>query len=326
MANIWDIARSMPKPVRDVIQAPFRAFGYEPYVWDNPFTGAAPGLAKKVDNSNSGLGPSTWTPPENQDPTKLPDKNATVSDGGYAAEQVRKASELAAKAEALAGRKKWAGDRFNEMFPGEINKLQTEHDKAEAKVKGQYGDQRETLNKGFDTTNRQGMARYAAGGAGQSSAAENWFGENKGLYDKNLTKLNTGETEQLGLMETELTNAKAALERAKNNFFNDLPQFGSLEEVISYGSSLDSQIASVDEQLTNVRNKAASYGSTNANDYAGKGLMDMMEGVKKIQTQIDEGTDMGMGPEALKQWFSNFYSNPEDAEKVYQGYISGGVK
>lgn len=242
-------------------------------------------------------------------------------DGGAGASIAYQKKQIAeAQAEYEKQRKNLEG-QFGTLIGDKRREVEDDFNTNSTKLKKNYEEQRGTLKKGYDTSKDQGMARLAAKGISQSEETDNWLSELLGTFNTNMDKINTGESDQIKAMERQLTDARKAIDNAEWNFWNDLPKFGTVEEAMTYKSSLDKQKQSIQDALDKVNSASLSLRGSSATDYAGKGMFDMLEDVNKL---VSNAEGVGIDPfqsGMVKNWISKFYTDPNKAEQVYQGIV-----
>jgi len=248
------------------------------------------------------------------------DPRGSLSSGGGS---LARAAEEEAALRELRDRRAYIEPIFRDQIARDRATLDSDSARNRERLRSQYQSQREAMKEGFNRANLQSKAHFAAMGAADSTGMRQWLADNQAKHDRGLSDLNVAETDQLNQMEMELTKARRALDVAENNFFRELPQFNSLEEIVSYGNALADQKIRVQNALAQVRETATRQRAATATRSSAEVLMDMYEGVAKIRNAVRDGALPNQAADsAIAQWVSQFYTNPEDAESIIDQIIN----
>lgn len=164
--------------------------------------------------------------------------------------------------------------QFQPLYDKYLNDLQTGYNTKKGDFDLQYGQSKDKLtknywdlanqnDKGFYNNLKNTESAYAGRNLQDSSFYNNsmkdinnnfqdYYGKIQSQYNEGLGSLDKQKNDYYSNLDKTLSTGRETADRIKNNFFNpQSPQFGSLEDLYSAKSSLDSQM----DQIKNYTNQ-----------------------------------------------------------------------
>ena len=202
-------------------------------------------------NKNSST-PSSTTPTDTESRTRVGDidfGSTTTSGGGTGTTQ----ADIDTRRAEIQKRLDSARAQIEGIYNRDMTDLDTQYNKAKKEGEQAYAD----MGRGIDQQNIQqtrALDNFFTGrGLGDSSYRETANVQANQEFRNALMRLSENEAQYYGDLDTQVNRAKEELNRVKANFYNELPNFGSMEEAIGYASQLQDQEQALTEFETELR-------------------------------------------------------------------------
>ena len=162
-------------------------------------------------------------------------------------------AEIDSKRAEIQKRLESARGQIEGIYNRDMTDLDTQYNKAKKEGEQAYAD----MGRGIDQQNIQqtrALDNFFTGrGLGDSSYRETANVQANQEFRNALMRLSENEAQYYGDLDTQVNRAKEELNRVKANFYNELPNFGSMEEAIGYASQLQDQEQALTEFETELR-------------------------------------------------------------------------
>jgi hypothetical protein len=204
--------------------------------------------------------------------------------------------------------------QFNELVGKERSSLKEDYSKSKGDYDQAFGDQRNNLEKAYADAVSQIQNFFTGRNLVDSSYHENASRDRDLGFNYNRQRQTQKEGDTYSNLDKQLREGTEAIDRLVYNYDNpNAPQFGSLEEAMSYKQQLDAQAEAIKDSYS----KARSARSNMAFQNPAENMLEFVSNLQRFASVGDPAMDnmvsgyIGsyIGDERSKNYYMNLYQN-----------------